>query len=51
MTVGGRRPRLLHFYGVPDVKELNHMLTRRRNPAGEADKVTAILPPSSFFQT
>src|SRR6185437_11338991 len=32
---------LLHFYGVPDVKELNHMFTRRRNPAGQAEKVRA----------
>ena len=34
-------PALLHFYGVPDVKELNRMFTRRRNPAGEAEKVRA----------
>jgi N-acetylglucosamine kinase-like BadF-type ATPase len=34
-------PALLHFYGLADVAELNHRFTRRRNPAGQADKVRA----------
>ena len=32
---------LLDFYGLPDLTELNRRFTRRRNPAGQADKVRA----------